>query len=113
MLLHSGILKRNHAILRKTPLRNPSAIRQSKRNRRLESSAIYARLPSANYLELHNCSTFLPILGSCIIPFPRRGVSIPRQKHDHAEKRLTVCQRGPTLLNLFCIGYLAQRRREF
>ena len=56
MLLHSGILKRNHAILRKTPLRNPSAIRQSKRNRRLKSSAIYARLPSANYLEIHNYS---------------------------------------------------------
>ena len=78
MLLHSYILKRNHAILGKAPLRNPSAIRQPKRNRRLKPSAIYARLSPANYLEIHNCSNLLPLLSSCIIPFPnhpRRGKS--------------------------------------
>ena len=76
MLLHSDILKRNHAILGKAPLRDPSTIRQPKRNRRLKSRTIHARLPSANYLELHNCCNPLPLLGSClmafIIPFPNR-----------------------------------------
>ena len=89
MLLHSDILKRNNAILGKTPLRNPSTIRQPKRNRRLKPRTIHARLPPANYLEIHNCSNLLPSLGSCIIPFPRREVSDPRQKQDYAEKRLT------------------------
>ena len=110
MLLHPGILKRDNAILGKTPLRNPSTIRQPKRYRRLKPSTIHARLPPANYLELHNYCNLLPLLGSCIIPFPRREVSDPRQKQDYAEKRLTVCQRGPTLLNHVCICYLAQRR---
>ena len=77
MLLHPNILKRNDAILGKAPFRNPSAIRQPKRNRRLKPRTIYARLPSANYHELHNCSNLLPLLGSCRRQLETLCVSVP------------------------------------